>query len=49
MGEQEYPSNVLTAKRLMMDFAPATIAMKHTCQESGPSDVAFVEKKGKGK
>ena len=30
MGEQEYPSNVLTANRLMMDFVQATGAVKHS-------------------
>jgi len=43
MGKQEYPSDVLAAKRLMTDFVPATGAVKHKRQESGPSDVAFVE------
>ena len=49
MGKQEYPSNVLATKRLMTDFVPATGTMKHTQQESGPSDVAFVETRCKGK
>ena len=43
MEEQEYPSDVLAAKRLMTDFVPATGAVKQTIQESGPSHVAFVE------
>ena len=34
MGEWEYPSDVLAAG-----------AVKHKRQESGPSDVAFVEKR----
>ena len=29
MVEQEYPSNVLAAKRLRTDFIPATGAVKH--------------------
>ena len=29
MGIQEYPSDVLAAKRLMMDFVPATGVVKH--------------------
>ena len=48
MGKQEYPSDVLAAKRLMTDFFPATDAVKHKRQESGPSDVAFVETGGSG-
>ena len=43
MVEQEYPSNILVAKRLMTGFVPATGDMKHKNQESGPSDVAVVE------
>ena len=27
----------------MTDFVPAAVAVKHKCQENGPSDVAFVE------
>ena len=46
MGKQEYPSDVLAAKRLMTDFVPATGVVKHKRQESGPSDVAFVETGG---
>ena len=29
MGKQEYPSDVLAAKRLMTDFVPATSVVKH--------------------
>ena len=47
MGEQEYPGNVLAAKRLMTDFDPTTNAVKHKRKESGPLAVAFVETKGK--
>ena len=43
MGEQEYPSSVLTAQQLMMDFVPTTSAVKHKRKEMGPLDVAFVE------
>ena len=46
MGKQEYPSNVLAAKRLMTDFVPATGAVKHKRQENSPSNVAFVETGG---
>ena len=47
MGKQEYPSNVLSAKRLMPDFVPVTGVVKHKRQESGPSNVAFVKTKGR--
>ena len=49
MGKQEYPSDVLTTKRRMTDFVPATGSVKHKRQENGPSNVAFVETKGEGK
>ena len=49
MGKQEYPSNVLLAKRLMTDFVAATGAVKHKRQESGPSEVAFVKTGDGGK
>ena len=49
MGKQEYPSNVLAAKRLMTDCVPATGVVEHKREESGPSDVAFMERKCKGK
>ena len=49
MRKEEYSGDVLTAKRLMTDFFPATGAVKHKHQESGPSDVAFVETGGDGK
>ena len=43
---QEYPSNVLAAKRLMAYFVPMTSTVKHKRKEGGPLDVAFVETKG---
>ena len=47
IGEQDYSSDVLVAKWLMMDFVPGTGEVKHKRQESNPSDVAFVETKDK--
>jgi len=32
----------------MTDFVPATGVVKHKRQESGPSDVAFMERKDEG-
>ena len=43
MGDQEYPSNVLMAKRLVTDFVPTTSAVNHKCKKRGSSDVALVE------
>ena len=48
MGKQEHPRDVLAAKRLMTGFVPATGVVKHKRQESGPSDVAFMERKDEG-
>ena len=39
----KYPSNVLVAKRLMIDFVPTTGAVRHKREERDPLDVAFVE------
>ena len=48
MGKQGYPIDALAAKRLMTDFVPTTNVVKHKRQESGPSNVAFVETKREG-
>ena len=44
MGEQEYPCDVLRAKRLMSDFVPAApFAGRQRREQAQPTDVAFVE------
>ena len=48
MGKQEYPSNALTANRLMTDFIPATDETKQRSGARETTDVAFVETKDGG-
>ena len=44
MGEQEYPRDVLAAKRLMNDFSPPVGSTKPTREKVPATDVAFVER-----
>ena len=48
MGEQGYPSNILTAKRLMTDVFPAAGATKHQQKPKEHTNMAFVETQDKG-
>ena len=48
MGKNEYPSDVLSAKRPTTDFVPSSGVVKHKRQESGLSDVAVLETRREG-
>ena len=44
MGEQEYPRDVLAAKRLMTNFSPPIGTTKQAREKVPATDVAFVER-----